>query len=96
MKVLHPDPEVGGFTAEKAVEKLYELESFDRVWYAGPVGWIGKDSSEFAVAIRSGLVNGNKLILFSGAGIVTGSKPHEEWDEIEDKIKSFVKIINGK
>lgn len=96
LKVLHPTPAVGGFPAEKAVEKLYELESFDRGWYAGPVGWIGNESSEFAVAIRSGLVTGNKLMLFSGAGIVTGSKPNEEWDEIEDKIKSFVKIINGK
>lgn len=96
LNVLHPTPAVGGYPADKAIENLYELETFDRGWYAGPVGWISKNQAEFAVAIRSGLVSGNNLLLFSGAGIVTGSKPQEEWEEIENKIINFIKILNGK
>ena len=41
-----------------------------RGFYSGPVGWISADSAEFVVGIRSGLVNNNILILYSGAGIV--------------------------
>ncbi|MDQ3941528.1 MAG: chorismate-binding protein, partial [Actinomycetota bacterium] len=44
---------------------------------------------EFAVGIRSGLVRGRTLALFSGAGIVAGSVPDEEWAEIEQKIGDF-------
>jgi isochorismate synthase EntC len=29
------------------------------------------------------------LDLYSGAGIVAGSVPHEEWAEIENKISDF-------
>ena len=65
------------------------LEPFDRGWYAGPVGWIGQEASDFAVGIRSGLVRGQKLALFSGAGLVADSVPDEEWAEIEQKIGDF-------
>ena len=86
---LHPTPAVGGYPSEGALEDIRELEPFDRGWWAGPVGWVGADAAEFAVGIRSGLVRGRTLALFSGAGIVAGSKPEEEWAEIEQKIEDF-------
>lgn len=86
---LHPTPAVGGYPKEGALEDIRALEPFDRGWYAGPVGWVGTDAAEFAVGIRSGLVRGRTLALFSGAGIVAGSKPEEEWAEIEQKIEDF-------
>jgi menaquinone-specific isochorismate synthase len=89
LDALHPTPAVGGHPRGEAMEEIRVLEPFDRGWYAGPVGWIGADSSEFAVGIRSGLVRGRKLALFSGAGIVAGSVPDEEWAEIEQKIGDF-------
>ena len=95
ISALHPTPAVGGVPTKIALRKLWELESFDRGWYAGPVGWIGSNHSEFAVAIRSGLVHSNKLTLYSGAGIVTGSEPLGEWEEIENKINNFLTILNG-
>ena len=73
-----------------AIEKI---EPFERGWYAGPVGWVGHDAAEFAVGIRSGLVENNQLSLFSGAGIVQGSKPEEEWQEIENKISNYLQIL---
>ena len=86
---LHPTPAVGGYPREGALEKIRTDEPFDRGWYAGPIGWIGADEAEFAVGIRSGLVHGNNLALFSGAGIVEGSVPEAEWAEIEQKIDDF-------
>ena len=89
LDAMHPTPAVGGYPRGGALEHIHALEPFDRGWYAGPVGWIGAEDSEFAVGIRSGLVRGQTLALFSGAGIVAGSVPDEEWAEIEQKIGDF-------
>ena len=89
LDVMHPTPAVGGYPRGEALEEIRALESFDRGWYAGPIGWIGAEASEFAVGIRSGLVRGKTLYLFSGAGIVAGSVPDEERAEIEQKIGDF-------
>jgi menaquinone-specific isochorismate synthase len=86
---LHPTPAVGGYPKGEALEEIRTVEPFDRGWYAGPVGWIGANGAEFAVGIRSGLVRGCSLSLFSGAGIVEGSASEAEWAEIEQKIGDF-------
>lgn len=90
---LHPTPAVGGYPTPDAMEAIARLEGFDRGWYAAPVGWISRDCAEFAVAIRSGLVDAKKVSLYSGAGIVGGSTAAGEWAEIEDKIADFVSVF---
>lgn len=92
---IHPTPAVGGVPSEKAIVEIENIEQFDRGWYAGPVGWIGKDTAEFAVAIRSGLVYEDELHLYSGAGIVKGSDYKSEWEEIENKISGFMNALNS-
>jgi menaquinone-specific isochorismate synthase len=98
LSALHPTPAVGGVPTGEALAAIRAQEPFDRGWYAGPVGWIGADAAEFAVAIRSGLVQASRLALFSGAGIVDGSVPEQEWDEIEQKIGDFASVLglNGR
>jgi menaquinone-specific isochorismate synthase len=93
LRALHPTPAVGGYPRTDALDEIRALEPFDRGWYAGPVGWIGAEGAEFAVGIRSGLVRGNTLALFSGAGIVAGSVPEGEWAEIEQKIGDFTRMF---
>ena len=93
LKALHPTPAVGGHPTEEALQAIRDHEDFDRGWYAGPVGWIGRNEAEFAVGIRSGLVTGDHLSLFSGAGIVPGSTAEEEWCEIEHKISDFASVL---
>ncbi len=90
---LHPTPAVGGCPREAALEAITRLEPFDRGWYAGPVGYVGHEKTEFAVGIRSALVNHDRLSLYSGAGIVEGSNAKEEWDEIEMKIGNFIDVF---
>jgi len=93
LAAMHPTPAVAGYPVDRAVKRIDELEPFDRGWYTGPVGWIGYDAAEFAVAIRSGLVAGDKLHLFAGAGIVKGSTAESEWREIENKLSGFTKVF---
>lgn len=90
---LHPTPAVGGYPTENALPEIARIEPFNRGWFAAPVGWIGSDDAEFAVAIRSGFIQGNTVTLFSGAGIVRGSEPAEEWQEVENKIQDFMSIL---
>lgn len=95
MRMLHPTPAVGGVPTEEALRLIDELEPFSRGWYAGPIGWVGHDAAEFAVAIRSGLVHDMSLALYTGAGVVSGSDPQEEWAEIENKMANFLDILRG-
>jgi menaquinone-specific isochorismate synthase len=92
---LHPTPAVCGISSETSIRLIRELEPFDRGWYAGAVGVIGRDFSELAVAIRSALVLDDKVSLFAGSGIVDGSTPMQEWQELEYKIAPAFRILGG-
>lgn len=85
LKALHPTPAVGGTPREPAVDIIAELEPFDRGWYSGPIGIIAGHQAEFAVGIRSLLIRDKSISVFAGAGIVAGSDPDAEWQEIESK-----------
>jgi len=93
---IHPTPAVSGYPKQNIKELIKRYETFYSGFYAGPVGWIGKDGSEFAVGIRSGIINNNYLSVFSGAGIVKKSSPEAEWNEIENKISPLLKILQSK
>ena len=93
VEALHPTPAVGGVPRDRALAWLAANEPFDRGVYAAPVGWVSFDESEFCVGIRSGLIEGNTLALYSGAGIVPGSSAAAEWDEIENKMSNFLEAL---
>jgi menaquinone-specific isochorismate synthase len=95
LSALHPTPAVGGSPKDSAVRYLREHEPFDRGWYSSPVGWIGTESAEFAVAIRSALVHDSQADIFAGAGIVPGSDADVEWMEVENKILPFLILLYG-
>lgn len=95
ISILHPTPAIGGVPKEISFQEIRKIEKFDRGWYAGPIGLVSTDSSEFAVGIRSGLVIRDNLHLFSGSGIVPDSDPELEWQEIEQKISHFMKLFQA-
>lgn len=94
---LHPTPAVNGAPAAVAGTCIARLEPFDRGWYAGPIGRWGRDETDVAVAIRSGLIRssgaGATLDLYSGAGIVAGSDADAEWAEVESKLFDFNRVL---
>ncbi|PSQ57531.1 MAG: isochorismate synthase [Halobacteriales archaeon SW_9_67_25] len=86
VEALHPTPAVGGLPPDAALGTIRETETFDRGWYAAPVGWFDADGDgTFAVAIRSALARDRTATLFAGAGIVADSDPDIEWDELQLK-----------
>ncbi len=93
LAAIHPTPATCGSPAAPALSFLRENEPFDRGWYSGPIGVVTSDSAEFAVAIRSCLLRGPHLHLYAGAGIVEGSSPAEEWEELENKISAPLLVV---
>lgn len=92
---LHPSPAVCGLSSEEARRFIEKHEKFDRGMYAGPVGWFGGCESEFAVGIRSALVGQDlNTLVYAGAGIVNGTNPSLEWEELDLKISQFTKVLH--
>ena len=86
LKALHPTPAVGGWPRAEALDYISSCEPFQRGLYAAPVGWIAPEGAEWLVAIRSALLDGPTLHLYSGAGIVDGSQADQEWQELDRKL----------
>lgn len=90
---LHPTPAVGGLPKEAAMNFIRQREGYNRGWYAGACGYFNKNDSEFAVAIRSALIEPGRINLFAGAGIVSGSEADAEWVELENKLTTILSIL---
>ncbi|MES0532120.1 isochorismate synthase MenF [Citrobacter portucalensis] len=82
---LQPTAAVAGIPRELAREFIQQNEPFEREWYAGSAGYLSLRQSEFCVSLRSAKISANVLRLYAGAGIVRGSDPEQEWQEIDNK-----------
>ncbi len=95
LEALHPTPAVCGFPRQPAQALIARREGFQRGWYSGVVGLLTGDGAELAVAIRSALVGAEQAWCYSGAGVVQGSEPEAEWQELEAKIETFLAAVHG-
>lgn len=91
---VHPTPAVGGWPLDLALEAIDELELLDRETVAGPVGWVnGSGDGEFAVALRSALIDGTTARLLAGVGLVSDSDPDGEFAETQAKFQAVLPAI---
>ena len=97
LKELHPTPAVCGFPKDAALNLIKKIENQRRGLYAGIIGWFNfNNEGEFAVAIRSAVTYGNKLVAYAGSGIVEGSEPDAEFEETEMKLKPILSLFDEK
>lgn len=91
---LHPTPAVGGTPRAAACACIRELEGFPRGLYGGPLGWIDhRGGGEFLVGIRSALLDGARVRVYAGGGIVAGSDPDREFAETELKFTALLEAL---
>jgi len=96
VEALHPTPALGGEPKQQALSLIRSYEPLNRGYYAAPIGWIdAKGDGEFAVAIRSALLDGDKAYLFAGGGIVADSTPEAEYDETWVKFRPMLRVLGG-
>lgn len=94
IELLHPTPAVGGLPTAAARDTIAEIESTVRGWYGAPIGWFdGAGDGTFAVGIRSALAKPGRATLYAGNGIVAGSDPETEWNELEAKFEPIREVL---
>jgi len=92
---LAPTPAVCGLPKDAAMKAILELENYPRGLYSGVIGWLDSNiTGEFAVGLRSALIQGKTVHAFAGGGIVKGSVPATEYDETELKLKPILSLFN--
>lgn len=94
VKKLHPTPALGGLPNEAALQFIRDHERLDRGWYGAPVGWLDdRFNGEFAVAIRSGLIQVDEASLFAGCGVMRDSDPELEYEETKVKFLPMLNVL---
>ena len=93
-KAVFPAGTVSGAPKVRAMEIIDELESEARGPYAGAVGYFSFNGCcDFAIAIRSIFISGNKGFVQSGAGIVSDSVAENEFKETEHKAGAMLQAL---
>lgn len=93
---LHPTPALGGVPTTESMNIIRQEEQMDRGYYAGPIGWVDTEGDgEFAVAIRSGLLDGAEAYLYAGGGIVADSEVESEYEETWVKFRPVLRALGG-
>ena len=87
-----PGGSITGAPKKRAREIIAELEPVPRGVYTGALGWFGfNEESQFNIAIRTVIVEGDRAHFHVGAGLVADSQPEQEWQETLDKAAGILR-----
>ena len=94
LRAVFPAGTVSGAPKVRAMEIIEELEPTRRGPYAGAVGYFSYNgNADFAITIRTLVMNGANAYIQVGAGIVADSNPEKEWYETEHKARALIKAL---
>ncbi|RYY34700.1 MAG: anthranilate synthase component I family protein [Sphingobacteriaceae bacterium] len=89
-----PAGTLSGAPKYRAMEIIDQNENIKRSFYSGAIGYLGFNGDfNHAIMIRSFLSKNNTLHYQAGAGIVAGSIPESELNEVNNKIAALRKAI---
>ena len=94
LRATLPGGSVTGAPKVRAMEIIEELEPTARGPYCGAIGYIGVDGAmDLNIAIRTVLVEDDKLTFQVGGGIVADSRPADEYDETLHKARGILTAL---
>ncbi len=94
LRATFPAGTLSGAPKVRAMEIIEEIEETRRGFYGGAVGYISFDGSmDTCITIRSALVQGDKVSIQAGAGIVADSVPASEYQETINKARAVANAI---
>jgi anthranilate synthase component 1 len=89
-----PAGTVSGAPKIRAIEIIGAIEQSERGPYAGATGFAAFNGNlEFAITIRTVVVEGGEATVQAGAGIVADSDPEKEYFETENKARGLISAI---
>lgn len=95
IRSVFPGGSITGAPKIRAMEIIDEQESHRRSLYTGAIGYLGRSGvSAFNIAIRTILVEGDRVSYQVGGGIVADSDPEREYAETLDKARGMRQALD--
>ncbi|HET8865828.1 MAG TPA: anthranilate synthase component I family protein [Gracilimonas sp.] len=95
IKVCFPMGSMTGAPKIAAMQAIDDYEGYKRGVYSGALGYIKPDGDfDLNVIIRTGIMEGNKLIYPVGGAITSDSDPKAEWEETLLKARAITDIFS--
>lgn len=89
-----PGGSITGAPKKRAMEIIAELESQNRSYYCGSIGYVSSNGRmDTNIVIRTLLADGKRLHCWSGGGIVADSDPETEYQETLAKVDILLKAL---
>jgi anthranilate synthase component I len=89
-----PAGTVSGAPKIRAMEIIDELESTKRKVYAGSIGYFSANGEfDTCIALRTAVAKNKKFYVQAGAGIVSDSKPINEYEETVNKAQALINAL---
>jgi anthranilate synthase component 1 len=94
LRATFPAGTLSGAPKVRAMEIIEELEGTRRGVYGGAVGYFSFDGSmDTCITIRAALIQGDRVYIQAGAGIVADSVPATEFEESVNKARALAVTI---
>jgi para-aminobenzoate synthetase component 1 len=94
LRASFPGGSITGAPKLRAMEVIAELEPSRRGVYCGAIGyWSLSGDLDTSIAIRTALVQGDRIYFSAGGGIVADSDPEEEYRETLDKARAMIDAL---
>jgi len=94
MQATFPAGTVSGAPKVRAMQIINDLEIQPRGPYAGAVGYFSYDGSmDTCITIRTLVIQGRKVSVQAGAGIVADSDPESEYQETLNKARALIVAV---
>ena len=96
IRAVFPGGTITGCPKVRCMEILRELEPVARGLYTGSLGYLGFDGTmDLNIAIRTMVIEGNRLSFHVGAGIVADSEPAREYQETLAKAGAMIGALHA-
>jgi para-aminobenzoate synthetase component 1 len=97
IRAVFPGGSITGAPKIRAMEIIDELEPTRRGVYTGAIGYLSQaGTSGFNIAIRTAIVEGNRVSYQVGGGIVADSDPAGEYEETLHKGRALRALLDGR
>lgn len=94
VSVLHPTPAVCGMPKDDTMQFILANEQTARGYYSGFVGPVGIDGhTNLFVSLRCMRMEGQRLFLYAGGGLLADSREDDEWGETEAKMETMKALL---
>lgn len=94
VNALHPTPAVCGMPKDATFGFITHEEQSPRSYYSGFVGPMGiGGESHLFVSLRCMRIEGRKLFLYAGGGLLADSREDDEWLETEAKMETMRSLL---